>query len=79
MSRHSLSMYLLHHVLHLWPLWVCGVVAGEEPTEYWRQAMPAWVAVALVPPCLGVCYLAFRAAERWKWPTVESFMRWLCG
>ncbi len=79
MSRHSLSVYLLHHMLHLWPLWVYGLVAGDDPTAFWRQAMPAWVAVALVPPCLLVCYGTFRAAERWKWPTVESFMRWLCG
>ena len=79
MSRHSLSAYLLHHVLHLWPLWVYGLVTGDDPTAFWRQAMPAWVAVALVPPCLLVCYFTFRAAERWKWPTVESFMRGLCG
>lgn len=79
MSRHSLSMYLLHHALHLWPLWVYGAVAGDEPTAFWRQAMPAWAAVALVPVCLVVCYGLFRAAERWKWPTVEGFMRWLCG
>ena len=79
MSRHSLSMYLLHHALHLWPLWVCGAVFGDDPTAFWRQAMPAWVALALVPPCLVACYLAFAAAERWKWPSAESFMRWLCG
>lgn len=79
MSRHSLGIYLLHHALHLWPLWVYGTVAGDEPTAFWRHAMPAWAAVALVPVCLAVCYLLFRAAERWKWPTVEGFMRWLCG
>jgi uncharacterized membrane protein len=79
MSRHSLSIYLFHHILHLWPLWLVGAVVGDEPTAYWRQAMPAWAAVALVPPCLATCYLTFSAAERWKWPTVEGFMRWLCG
>lgn len=79
MSRHSLGMYLLHHALHLWPLWVFGAVAGDDPTEFWRRATPAWAAVALVPVCLSVCYGLFRTAERRKWPTVESFMRWLCG
>lgn len=79
LSRHSLTMYLLHHVLHLWPLWVCGAVMGDEPTEFWRQAMPVWVSAALVPPCLAVCFVLFRWAERWNWPTVERLMRWLCG
>jgi uncharacterized membrane protein len=78
MSRHSLSMYLLHHALHLWPLWVWGAVAGDDPTAFWRQAVPAWAAVALVPACLGVCYLLFRGAERWQWPTTEGLMRWMC-
>jgi hypothetical protein len=40
--------------------------------------MPAWAAVALVPACLGGCYLLFRGAERWKWPTTEGLMRWMC-
>jgi len=79
MSRHSLTMYLLHHMLHLWPLWVYGVIEGDEPTEFWRQAMPVWVAAALVPPCLIVCFVLFRRAERQNWPTVERLMRWLCG
>lgn len=78
MSKYSLTMYLLHHVLHLWPLWVYGAVAGDDPTGYWRKAMPVGLSIALIPVCLGVCYLLFRAAERWKWPTTETLMRWLC-
>ncbi|MCU0705135.1 MAG: DUF1624 domain-containing protein [Fimbriiglobus sp.] len=78
MSRHSLSLYLFHHVAHLWPLWVYGAVAADEPTAFWRQAMPLWVALALVPVCLVMGFVLCRGAERWKWPTVEGFMRWLC-
>lgn len=78
MSKYSLSMYLLHHVLHLWPLWVYGWLAGDEPTEFWREALPVGWSLGLVPVCLGVCYLLFRGAERWHWPTTESLMRWLC-
>lgn len=78
MSKYSLTMYLLHHVLHLWPLWVYGAVQGGDPTDFWRSAMPVGVSIALVPVCLGACYLYFRCAERWNWPTTETLMRWLC-
>lgn len=78
MSKYSLTMYLLHHVLHLWPLWVYGAVVGDDPTGYWRKALPVGVSIALVPVCLVACYLLFRAAERWNWPTTETLMRWLC-
>jgi hypothetical protein len=78
MSRYSLTMYLLHHMLHLWPLWVYGAMMGDDPTQFWKMAMPVEVSIALVPVCLGACYLLFRGAERWNWPTTETLMRWLC-
>lgn len=78
MSQYSLTMYLLHHVLHIWPLWVYGLTHGTSTTEYWRQAMSVEWAVALVPVCLLVCYLLFRLMARREWPSVETLMRWLC-
>ena len=78
MSRHTLSMYLLHHVLHLWPLWVFGYFYGETTTQYWREAMSIEMAVALTPVCLAVCYLLVWWASRREWPTAESLMRWVC-
>ena len=78
LGRHSLSVYLLHHALHLWPLWVYGWAHADDTTDYWREALPAGVSLALVPVCLGVCYAYLRAADRWKLPTAESVMRWVC-
>lgn len=78
MSRYSLTVYLLHHVLHLWPLWVYGAVAGDEPTHFWRGAMPAAVSVPLAAVCLVACYWLFREMARREWPGVESVMRWVC-
>jgi uncharacterized membrane protein len=78
MSQFSLSMYLLHHVLHIWPLWVYGSLYGAYTTEFWRQAMPTEWAVALTPVCLVVCYFLFRWMARRNLPSVESLMRWIC-
>ncbi len=78
MSRHTLSIYLLHHVLHLWPLWVYGYFSGDTATAYWREAMSIEMAVALTPVCLAVCYLLAWWADRREWPTAESAMRWVC-
>ena len=78
MSQYSLTMYLLHHALHLWPLWIWGSMAGEEPTQFWRNAMPEWAAVSLAGVCFVGCYLLFRGMSRREWPSVESAMRWVC-
>ena len=78
MSQHSLSIYLLHHVLHLWPLWVYGYIVNEDATDLWRKAMPVEAALALVPVCLGVCYLVAWLMARRGWPSAEGVARWVC-
>jgi uncharacterized membrane protein len=78
MSRHSLSLYLLHHVVHLWPLWISGILAGTGPTSLWRKAMTVEVSLALAFACFVACYLFAWLAERYRFPTAESVMRWLC-
>ena len=77
MSRHSLSLYLLHHVVHIWPLWIYGLATSGAPTVYWRTLLPVPVAVTLaVIFCLASVPL-FLQIDRRGWPTVESLMRWL--
>lgn len=78
LSKYSLSMYLFHHVVHLWPLWVYGAAVGSEPTEFWRRAMPVTAAVPLSVLCLVVGYFVFRWMERAERAGVESWMRYLC-
>lgn len=75
MSQHSLSIYVFHHVIHLWPLWVYGLIAGPEATHYWRTATAWPIALALGLGCLALSYLLFRWVERGKWPSLESLIR----
>lgn len=77
-SRHSLTAYVLHHVVHLYPLWLRGVLAGQETTYYWRQAMSTPLAVALAIGFLPCLYLFFRWLDRHDRGGIESWMRWLC-
>jgi uncharacterized membrane protein len=61
-SRYSLTMYVLHHIVHLWPLWIYGVATGNEPTHFWMKAMPVSTSLALATLFLVISYL----------------IRWLC-
>jgi len=78
MSRHSLSLYVLHHVAHVWPLWLAGFVATGDADAYWQVAMPASAALAWA---VGFLCLAAWLAERMDRrgvPSAESLLRWLC-
>jgi uncharacterized membrane protein len=77
-SKYSLSFYLLHHIAHLWPLWIYGVIWGEHPHDYWEKATSVPVALALAGVFLVASFIFFRFVERYKWPTAEALMRWLC-
>lgn len=78
LSRHSLSIYLLHHVVHVWPLWIWASWQGKEATAYWQEALPMPVAVAGVIGFLGLCVWLFPRIERAGVPTIETALRWLC-
>ena len=77
-GKYSLSRYLLHHVVHLWPLWIYGASMGEDPTQFWRNAISVWVAIPLSFLCLASCYWLLRWMERTERGGVESWMRHLC-
>lgn len=77
-SRHSLTIYLLHHLVHVWPLWVYGAYAGSEPTEFWRVAMPASVSVPLAGLFILLSYFLLRWMDRTGRGGAEKWMRWLC-
>ncbi len=77
-SMHSFTIYLLHHVVHLWPLWVYGIASGNEPTQFWRLAMPVAWAWPLALLFLALCYGLLRWVRHARMPTVESAMRWVC-
>lgn len=77
-SRHSLSIYLLHHVAHLWPLWIYGVASQGEPTAHWQAFMPAWASAGLGVVFFAACVPLFSWLDRRGLPTAESVMRWVC-
>ncbi len=77
-SQYSFTIYVLHHLVHVWPLWIYAVARGEDTTLYWMNAMPLWSAVVLAVVFLALCF----ATLRWLGPDrnigIESWMRWLC-
>ena len=77
-SRHSLTAYLMHHVVHVWPLWIYGWSRGEETTLHWQKATSLPVALALAALFLPCSYLLFRWLDKTGRGGVESWMRRLC-
>jgi hypothetical protein len=75
-SRYSLSIYVLHQIVHLWPLWIYAVRKGLEQTYYWRKAMPQSASISLAVLFIALCYVLFRWMDRAGGHGIESFMRW---
>lgn len=78
LSRHALSIYLLHHAVHVWPLWAVGLAGRGEASALWQVAMPVGWAVGLAAAFLVAAAVFFRWVDRSGMPTPESLMRWLC-
>ena len=62
-SRMSLTIYVMHHYVMLWPLWVAGWLAGDR-LKYYENAMNAITAFGLGLVCLAGFYLLFRWWDR---------------
>lgn len=74
----ALSVYVLHHLVHIWPLWIYGLITGPEPTVHWQKALPITVSWPLAFVFLVGCYFLLRWMERTGKPGIETLMRWLC-
>lgn len=77
-SRHSFSIYVLHHLVHIWPLWLAGLSIGDDPTSLWQTAMPARLALLLAIACIAACFALFTWVDRRRLPSLERAMRWVC-
>lgn len=77
-SRYSFTIYILHHVVHLWPLWIYGWANGFEPTFFWMKAMPIATSILLALVFLACCYGILRQLGPDRTYGIESWMRWLC-
>ncbi len=76
-SRYSLTIYLLHQIVHLWPLWIYGYCTTGDPTSYWGVIFPWWPAFLLALLFLIICDRVLEVVERRRIPTMENLMRWL--
>lgn len=77
-SRYSLSIYVLHHIVHLWPLWIYGLTAQDDPTHFLGKAFPFAMSFTLAGLFIVCCYFLLHWIEKTRKPTIESFMRWIC-
>ena len=78
MSQYSFTIYLVHHVVHVWPLWIYGLATDGDPTVHWREAMPTLPAMGLAVLFLVVCYLVLVRLPANRRLGMEAWMRWLC-
>jgi uncharacterized membrane protein len=78
LSRHALSLYLLHHVVHIWPLWAYGAATGDDMTAPWQMAMPPWASLGLGLGFMAAASVLFHWVDRHRIPSIEALMRWVC-
>jgi uncharacterized membrane protein len=78
MSRHSLTLYVLHHVAHVWPLWIAGFVTTGDPDGLWQVATPVSTAVVWAVAFLFFAAWLAERLDRPGTPSAESLLRWLC-
>jgi len=68
-SRHSLSIYILHHVVHIWPLWIYGTWKQNEPTQFPGKAMSPIVSPLLAGVFMGGAGLLLQWIEQANRPS----------
>ncbi len=77
-SRYSLTIYIVHHIVHLWPLWAYSVIHGGDATDLWGQALPFTTSMALSVLFLAVCWVVLHALGPKRSIGFERLMRWVC-
>jgi uncharacterized membrane protein len=78
-SSFSLTVYVLHHLVILWPVWIYGAWAGHDDlTYYWRRALSAPLAFGLALSFIIACHFALGHLDRHRRFSLEALMRRLC-
>ena len=77
-SRYSFTIYVLHHIAHLWPLWIYAMATRQESTDLWMNAMPLAASIPLALLFLLFTYGLVRALGDNRNYGIEACMRWLC-
>lgn len=76
-SQYSFTIYVVHHMVHLWPLWIYGYIMEHE-NYYWQEAMSLRWSMPLAVFFLVVCYFVLRRIGPDRRLGIEGWMRWLC-
>ncbi|MFN7333358.1 MAG: heparan-alpha-glucosaminide N-acetyltransferase domain-containing protein [Pirellula sp.] len=76
-SQYSFTIYVVHHMVHLWPLWIYGYIMEHEK-YYWQEAMGLGWSLPLAVLFLVVCYFVLRRIGPDRRLGIEGWMRWLC-
>ncbi|MEZ6139088.1 MAG: heparan-alpha-glucosaminide N-acetyltransferase domain-containing protein [Zavarzinella sp.] len=77
-SQYSFTIYVFHHLVHVWPMWIYAEIKGLETTYYWSKALPLRVSLCLAVVFLVFTYFLLRALGDKRSIGVEACMRWLC-
>jgi uncharacterized membrane protein len=75
-SKYSLTVYVVHHIVLLWPIWLLGASRGHDDiTIYWRHATSPPIALGIAAAFVVLCYFGLRLLERWNRYSLESLLR----
>ncbi len=75
-SSFALTVYVVHHMAHIWPLWLYGIVNGhDDPTHYYQAALSTPAAFALAVVFLVIFYPVLGWLERHRRWSIESLLR----
>jgi uncharacterized membrane protein len=78
-SYFALTAYLVHHAVHLWPLWAYAIWKGKTDPEYFEgSAMDTPLALLLALAFIVAFYFVAIALEHRRRYSFEGFMRWIC-
>jgi uncharacterized membrane protein len=77
-SYFSLTVYIVHHVVHVWPIWIYAAVTGEADSQrYLGTVMDTPAALGLSAIFVAVFYLVLVLLDRHKKYSLEWVLRWL--
>ncbi len=63
-SRYSLSVYIIHHSVHLWPLYLAGWLRASDRWYYYTDAIPVWGAIILWGTFIAAFYYVIAQWEK---------------
>jgi uncharacterized membrane protein len=76
-SKFSLTTYIIHHIVHIWPLYLIAVWQGKNEVDYFYQnAISTPIALLLAALFIVAFYPLLVIWERRKKYSFEGLLRW---